>query len=322
MTLIAGRHYRNGCNIGDVALCEPEATLDPATDFVWIGLVDPTEDELRCLQGVYNLHPLAVEDAMQAHELPKVDVYGDQLFVTLSTARLDGEEIVYGETSIFLGRTHIITVRHGSNRTHTELRNHLETSPLLLKRGAAYVMYNIIDYVVDGYSPITGAIEDEVFQMEEKVLESFLNQKEVAHLFRLRRAVIKFKRVLDPTMETVRRLSSLDLPCLDPESRPYYRNIVDHMRRVEGSIHSVRDVLTSVFEIGSLLEQQRQGEITRKLAAGASIIAVPTMIAGIYGMNFKNIPELEFEWGYYTVLGVIFVLCVTLFVLFRRARWL
>ncbi len=322
MAIVTGRHYRNGCKIADLELCAPQVAHDGPEDFVWIGLVDPTEDELRILQSIYNLHPLAVEDALQAHELPKVDVYGDQLFVTLRTARLEGEEIAYGETSLFLGRNHVITVRHGSNRTHTELRTQLEASPLLLKRGAAYVLYNIIDYVVDGYAPIARSIEDEVFEMEERVLESFLSQEEVAHLFRLRREIIKFKRILDPTMEAVRRLSVLELPCLDPESRPYYRNIVDHMRRVEGSIHSVRDVLTSVFEVGTLLEQKRQGDITRKLAAGASIVAVPTMISGFYGMNFKNMPELETEWGYPTVICVILVSIISLFFMFRRMKWI
>ena len=322
MAIVSGKHYRQGHFVGDVDLSTPQVAHDGPDDFVWIGLVDPTEDELRKLQATYGLHTLAVDDALQAHELPKVDVYGDQLFVTLRTARLEGEEIVYGETSLFLGRHHVITVRHGSNRTHTELRTQLEASPLLLKRGAAFVLYNIIDYVVDGYSPIARSIEDEVFEMEEKTLECFLTQEEVTHLFHLRREIIKFKRVLDPTMETVRRLSVLELPCLDPESRPYYRNIVDHMRRVEASVHSVRDVLTSVFEVGTLLEQRRQGEITRKLAAGASIVAVPTMISGFYGMNFKNMPELDSEWGYPIVICVILVSIVSLGIMFRRMKWI
>ena len=322
MAIVSGKHYRQGHFVGDVDLSTPQVAHDGPDDFVWIGLVDPTEDELRKLQATYGLHTLAVDDALQAHELPKVDVYGDQLFVTLRTARLEGEEIVYGETSLFLGRHHVITVRHGSNRTHTELRTQLEASPLLLKRGAAFVLYNIIDYVVDGYSPIARSIEDEVFEMDEKTLECFLTQEEVTHLFHLRREIIKFKRVLDPTMETVRRLSVLELPCLDPESRPYYRNIVDHMRRVEASVHSVRDVLTSVFEVGTLLEQRRQGEITRKLAAGASIVAVPTMISGFYGMNFKNMPELDSEWGYPIVICVILVSIVSLGIMFRRMKWI
>ena len=322
MAIVSGKHYRDGHFVGNVDLSTPQVAHDGPDDFVWIGLVDPTEEELRQLQTTYGLHTLAVDDALQAHELPKVDVYGDQIFVTLRTARLEGEEIIYGETSLFLGRHHVITVRHGSNRTHTELRTQLEASPLLLKRGAAFVLYNIIDYVVDGYSPIARSIEDEVFEMEEKTLECFLTQEEVTHLFHLRREIIKFKRVLDPTMETVRRLSVLELPCLDPESRPYYRNIVDHMRRVEASVHSVRDVLTSVFEVGTLLEQRRQGEITRKLAAGASIVAVPTMISGFYGMNFKNMPELDTEWGYPIVVCVIVVSIISLGIMFRRMKWI
>ena len=321
MAIVSGKHYRQGHFVGDVDLSTPQVAHDGPDDFVWIGLVDPTEDELRKLQATYGLHTLAVDDALQAHELPKVDVYGDQLFVTLRTARLEGEEIVYGETSLFLGRHHVITVRHGSNRTHTELRTQLEASPLLLKRGAAFVLYNIIDYVVDGYSPIARSIEDEVFEMEEKTLECFLTQEEVTHLFHLRREIIKFKRVLDPTMETVRRLSVLELPCLDPESRPYYRNIVDHMRRVEASVHSVRDVLTSVFEVGTLLEQRRQGEITRKLAAGASIVAVPTMISGFYGMNFKNMPELDWPYGYPYALALIVLSALVPVVWLKLRGW-
>jgi magnesium transporter len=277
---------------------------------------------MRTLQEQYDLHPLAVEDAVKADQLPKLDVYGDQLFVVARTAHLEDRNIAYGETALFVGHSHIISVRHGSARSHKALREHLEAAPTLLMHGVDYVLHAILDFIVDGYLPVIETIEDEVLAMEQATLDKFLGRDEVTRIFRLRRELIRFGRVLVPMGEVAGKLVRLDLPCIDPETRPYFSDVLDHVRRVQTMTDGLRDVLASVFEFSNLLEQQRTGAITRQLAAWAAILAVPTAIAGIYGMNFEHMPELKTEYGYFVVLGVIAIVCTALYVRFKKAGWL
>lgn len=321
MTVIAATLYRDGTSGERLSIDAPPPPL-AGNAFVWIGLHEPTEAELRAVQDIYGLHPLAVEDALKAHQLPKVDVYGDQLFVVTRTAHLDEGIIHYGETAIFVGPRFIITVRHGSARAHTQLRAQLEAAPSLLAHGVDYVLHAILDFIVDGYLPIVETIEEEVLHMEQRTVESMLDKAEVMRLFTLRRELIRFRRTMGPMSEVVAKLVHLDLPCLDVEVRPYFRDVLDHVRRVEVMVDHLREILTSVFEVSHLLESQRQGVITRQLAAWAAILAVPTAIAGIYGMNFEFMPELKMHNAYFVVLGVIATLCVGLFVRFKRVGWL
>jgi magnesium transporter len=322
MSIVAAYAYANGVRVREVDLDAPETLRVAENEFVWIGLVDPDEAELRVLQKQYGLHPLAVEDAIHANQMPKVDVYGEQLFVVARTARLVEDEIHYGETDIFVGPQHIITVRHGSLRDHNELRVHLEAAPNLLKRGVDYVLHAVLDFIVDGYLPLVEAIEEDVLAMERHTLDCFLDRAEVARLFNLRRELMRFRRLLAPMEEVAARLLHHDLPCIDAEIRLYFGDVRDHVRRVATMVEGLREVLASVFEVSSLLEQQRQGQITRRLAAWAAILAVPTAVAGIYGMNFENMPELRWRYGYYGVVALIVAVCVGLFTRFRKARWL
>lgn len=302
MSVVASHLYRNGHRVEPVPLDRPVQCASDRSEFVWIGLRDPTDDELRTLQTNFGLHPLAVEDALQPHQLPKIDVYGEQLFVVLLTANLENDHIEYGETAIFVGPSHVITVRHGSPRGHHQVRERLEAGPSLLSKGTDYVLHAIIDFVVDGYFPIVSAIEDEVLKVERQALDAFLSRTEI--------------------QQVAAKLVRLDLPGIDHDVRPYFSDALDHIRRVEAQVAGLRDVLTSVFEISTLLEQQRQGTITRQLAAWAAILAVPTAIAGIYGMNFENMPELKTRYGYFVILGGIAVICSLLYARFKRAKWL
>jgi magnesium transporter len=322
VTVVAAYLYRNGSRIRPVAIDEISPCTGDSSEFVWIGLYEPSEAELRTLQTQFGLHPLAVEDALKAHQLPKVDVYGDQLFVVARTAHLEGEKMAYGETSVFLGRNHIISVRHGSARAHTELRSHLEAAPTLLAHGVDYVLHAILDFIVDSYLPIVESIEEEVLDIEQRAMDAFLSREDVTRIFSLRREIIRFQRTLGPMGELCSRLVNLDMPCIDAEARPYFQDVLDHVRRVESMTGGLREVLTSVFEVSSLLEQQRQGGITRQLAAWAAILAVPTAVAGIYGMNFEHMPELKTEYGYYVVLAAITLICAALYVRFKRVGWL
>lgn len=322
MTVIAAYLYRHGARVRPVLIDEKIDCPHDKSEFVWIGIADPTDEELQALQDSYGLHPLAVEDARKGDQLPKVDVYGDQLFVVARTARLDVDALTYGETAVFVGHSHLISVRHGSTRGHSELREHLEAAPTLLTHGVDYVLHSILDFVVDGYLPLVETIEDEVLSMEQRTLDNFLERDEINRIFTLRRELIRFQRVLGPMSEVAGKLVRLDLPCIDQDSRPYFSDVLDHVRRVQAMVDGLREVLSSVFEFSNLLEQQRTGAITRQLAAWAAILAVPTAIAGIYGMNFEHMPELDTRYGYLVVLGVIASVCTALYVRFKRARWL
>ena len=188
--------------------------------------------------------------------------------------------------------------------------------------GVDYVLHAILDFIVDGYLPMVEAIEDEVLAMEHQTIDNFLGRNEINRIFTLRRELIRFQRVLGPMGEVAAKLVRQDLPCIDPETRPYFSDVLDHVRRVQALVDGLRDVLTSVFEFANLLEQQRTGVITRQLAAWAAILAVPTAIAGIYGMNFEHMPELHSVYGYPAVLAAITLICVVLYVRFKKARWL
>ena len=179
-----------------------------------------------------------------------------------------------------------------------------------------------MDFIVDAYVPIVDDIEDSVLEMEQRALDSFLSRADIKRLYQLRRELLKFSRVLGPMEEVANKLQSLDLPCIDREVRPYFRDVADHVRRVSSRAASLRDILASVFEVSNLLEQQRQGVITRKLAAWAAILATPTAVAGIYGMNFEHMPELRWTYGYPAVMGLIFAICVGLYITFKRTKWL
>ena len=322
MTIVAAYLYRDGKRVRAIAIGEQAVGADDPSAFVWIGIADPLETELRTLQHAYGLHPLAVEDALKANQLPKIDVYGDQLFVVASTAHLEQDEIAYGETAIFIGRSHIISVRHGSARAHTELRSELEAVPARLIHGVDYVLHAILDFIVDGYLPMVETIEEEVLVMERRAVDNFLERDEINRIFALRRELMRFQRVLVPMGEVAGRFVRMELPCIDNAAKPYFNDVLDHVRRVQTMVDDLREVLTSVFEFSNLLEQQRTGAITRQLAAWAAILAVPTAIAGIYGMNFENMPELKTTYGYVVVLVVIALICTALFIRFKRMKWL
>ena len=321
MTVIASYVYKDGHRVREAPLTPEGLALGP-DEFVWTGLYDPTDAEVAVLVERFQLHPLAVEDALSAHQMPKVEVYGHELFVVARTAEKVDDRIEYGETHVFVGDDHVITIRHGSARTHTALRSLLEASPAQLRAGPDYVLHGVLDFLVDAYVPIVDASEDSVLAMEQKTLDAFLSRVEIRRLFTLRRELLKFRRILGPMEEVAGKLQSLDLPCIDPDVRPYFRDVSDHVRRVNSRLNGLNDILSSVFEVANLLEQQRQGLITRKLAAWAAILAVPTAIAGIYGMNFDFMPELHWRYGYGGVMALIAVLCAGLYVTFKRSRWL
>lgn len=324
MAIIAARDYREGRVVGEpLAQGKVDARdQQPPDAFAWVGLLDPTSEEMSACAKRFGLHPLAVEDALHAHQLPKLEIYGDQLFVVARTAKMEAGHISYGETALFVGRNHIVTVRHGSDQGHSALREKLETRPALLAHGVDYVLHALLDMIADNYFPVIDAAGEIVQRLEQSALDSTLTRAEMRELFNLRRDLLLLQRMLIPMEEVCAKLASLDLPNIDPEVRPYFRDVLDHVRRVSSLAALHREMLNSVMETSALIVAQRQGEITRKLAAWAAILAVPTAIAGIYGMNFENMPELRMKYAYFAVLGTIAFICLMLFLRFRKLGWL
>lgn len=323
MPIIAARLYNNGKIVRDLGPDEAIPEDCDEGDFFWLGLFEPTPQELAGIAKRFGLHMLAVEDASKPKQLPKIDIYGDQLFVIAATGNLDGDTIQSGETAIFLGRHFIVTVRHGSARAHSDIRARLETLPAKLAHGPDYVLYAILDFIVDGYFPVVDAIEDRMLLVEESVMDTPLDAAEIRHLYAQRHEIIRFQRIVGLMKDVAYRLAGTDdLPCIDDAVRPFFRDIWDHVQRAEFRLAGLRDIAASVIETNGLLEQQRQGAITRQLAAWAAILAVPTAIAGIYGMNFKHMPELDWAFGYPLAVGLMGGICGLLFWRFKSIGWL
>lgn len=322
MTVIAAYYYDGGRRVRKVAIDERVALDNDRSGFCWIGISEPTAEELRALQATYNLHPLAVDNAMHPLCPPKLEAYNDELFVVAQTAELVGDRIRYGKMAIFTGHNHLISVRHGNAGALGNLREQLEATPTLFGKGVDYVLHAILHRIVDQYLPIFEMIEDDVLAMERRSLDDFLGREEIARIFGLRRELTRFQRTLGAMAELVRKLNRGHFPCVSAEVRPYFNDVADHVDRVQSMVDGLLQVLSTVFEFSSLLEAQRTGVITRQLAAWAAILAVPTAIAGIYGMNFENMPELDTAYGYFVVLGLMLVFCLFLFARFKKAKWL
>ena len=324
MPVIAARRYVAGKpSPEDIAINGVERTLQPPQSFDWVGLAEPTQEEMELIRSQFALHPLAVEDALNPNQLPKVETYGKQLFIVARTAALEGgENIVYGQSAIFLGPEFIVTVRFGSSRDHSTLRHRLEANPERLSEGPDFVAHAILDFVVDGYQPIMDQLETAVQTMEERAIETFPEPATLRRIFRLRRQLRRFERIVGPMEEVCERLASHELPAVDHSAHIWFRDVLDHVRRSLTRMIGLKETLASIVETASLLEQHRQGEMTRSLAGWAAILAVPTAIAGIYGMNFDYMPELHHQWGYPAVLSAIFLICAGLWLQFKRIGWL
>ena len=319
MTNIAERRYRKGKPIGPAL----DGPMPADGEFDWIGLHEPDAEEIARVQQRYSLHPLAVEDALGNHQQPKAESYGAQLFVVARTAGFaEGETIAYGQTAIFLGSRFIITVRQGSTRAHDKLRQSLEQYPERLSEGPDFVLHAVLDFIVDGYTPLLDKLDESVAEMEEGAVAAFPDHARIRRIFRLRRAMRRFGRVAEQMEEVAAKLTMVELPCIDAPARPYFRDVYDHARRAASRARGLNETLGSIVEMAGLLEQSRQGRTTRQLAAWAAILAVPTAIAGIYGMNFDFMPELEWRYGYFVVLGITAALCLALFIRFRRIGWI
>jgi magnesium transporter len=291
--------------------------------FVWIGLYEPTEEEFTSLQSEFELHPLAVEDAIHAHQRPKLEVYDDMLFLVLKTARyVDPTEVIQlGEVLVFLGSDYVITVRHGEASSLKAVRETLEADPEHLRRGPGAVLHAILDRVVDDYQPAIEGLETDIEEVEEQLF-SGRRTNPAERIYRLQREVLQFRKASAPLVEPIAKLATGHYEQIHPEMCDYFRDVNDHLIRARDQLDAMRDLLAGSLQANLAQVGVRQNEDMRRISAWVAIIAVPTAIAGIYGMNFENMPELKWQLGYPAALLVMVLICLTLYRYFRRAGWL
>lgn len=314
--------YADGRKLRDLDVDEIPKALEEGAQFVWLGLHEPSEELLRKVQKVFGFHDLAVEDAHRAHQRPKTEEYGDQLFVVLRTAHLVGEKVEFGETHVFLGPRFIVTVRHRSSLSYAPVRARCETQPKLLRLGPAFVLYALMDFVVDHYFPIIDKFEDKLADIEKSIFRSKVSRRTAQRIYSFKREIVTVKRGVTPLVESCNHLLRFDLEITPEETHPYFRDVYDHVLRINESIDILRDLLTAALEANLSLIAVNQNEEMRMLAGWAAIIAVPTMVAGIYGMNFKFMPELDWRFGYPLILAFMAGACGFLYWRFKRAGWL
>jgi magnesium transporter len=320
--VVASSAYANGRWVAKVPLEEAGAWAQRPGHVVWIGLFEPDEELLRRVQAQFNLHPLAIEDAGNAHQQPKIEQYGESLFIVARTAQMIEGRVAFGETHIFVGKGYVVSVRHGASVSYAKVRERCESCPTLLSHGEDYILYAILDFIVDNYAPVLAAVNDEVEEIEDAILNKTLDHENIDGLYLLRRDLLRLRNAAWPLLDVCQRLAHTEAFAIDAAMQPNFRDVTDHVRRVKEEIDTLREVLAFAFEASLMTGQMSQTGITRKLASWAAILAVPTAIAGVYGMNFKNMPELNWEYGYFVVLGVIITVCITLFTRFRKNRWI
>ena len=308
---------------GDVDLAHAYKACRSHGCFAWIGLKEPSMEEFDSLRREFDLHPLAVEDAVHAHQRPKLEMFGETALLVLKTARyVDPTEVVeLGEILVFVGHDFIITVRHGEGSELHGIRERLERNPELLSAGPGAVVHAIVDKVVDDYQPAIDGLEQDVEEVEADVF-STARPDRTERIYRLKRETLEFHHASAPLLEPVDRLASGRFGVIPREVQTYFRDVSDHLLRVYEQLESLRDVLTSILQANLAQVTVRQNEDVRKISAVVAIFAVPTMIAGIYGMNFEHMPELGWSFGYPFALALMAVLCTGLFRYFRRVGWL
>jgi magnesium transporter len=285
-------------------------------------MFEPSHELLARIEAQFGLHYLAIEDAGKAHQYPKIEQYGDALFIVARTAQMVEGRVAFGETHLFVGRGYVVTVRHGASTSYSPVRKRCEACPTTLSHGEDYILYAILDFIVDNYMPVLETVHREVEAIEDRVFDAPLSPDEVQRLYLLRRELLKLRNAAAPLAEVCQRLEHAEVKPIDQEMQPLFRDVSDHVNRVKEEVDALREVLAFTFEASLMVGQAQQTDITRRLAAWAAILAVPTAIAGIYGMNFEHMPELKWEYGYFVVLGVIVAVCGAMFWQLRRNGWL
>ncbi|HXV10464.1 MAG TPA: magnesium and cobalt transport protein CorA [Burkholderiales bacterium] len=314
--------YAGGRKLQDIRVEEVSAYMKQPGCFVWMALRDPTQEELAVAQREFDLHPLAVEDAQHGEQRPKIDEYGDSLFAVLRTVEPITGELNVGELCIFVGPGYVLSVRSHSERGFVEVRQRTEREPELLRHGPAYVFYALMDAAVDRYFPLLDALETELEAIEEQIFANKSPRANIEALYGLKQKLTIMKHAVGPLLEASSRLHGGRVPQLCAGLGDYFRDVYDHLVRLNQTADAIRDQVITAISVNLSMITLQENEVTKRLAAYAALVAVPTMIAGIYGMNFRHMPELDWAFGYPLALGAMFVIDAYLFYRFRKARWL
>ncbi len=322
--LISCAVYEDGRKLADIPQDEIHLHLEKPGRFVWVALKDPSPEELEQMRVQFDLHELAVEDALHGHQRPKVEEYGDCLFVVMQTVELmeSGNALHEGEVDVFVGKNYVLSIRKRTQHGFKGVRERAEREPHLLKEGPGYVLYLLMDAVVDRYFPVADAFEDELERIEDRIFKGAPARANIEALYDLKRKLMVLRHAVGPLHEAVGKLYGGRVPAVTTGVQEYYRDVYDHLFRITQSIDSRRDMLTTAITVNLSLITVNESETMKRLAAYAALVAVPTMIAGIYGMNFEFMPELHWKMGYPVTLGVMAIVDCYLFYRFRQAGWL
>jgi magnesium transporter len=317
-------HYRDGerQNQGTLPLDVAATCVVGDGDFVWLGLYEPSEEELADVGERFGLHELALEDAYETHQRPKLEDYDDSYFIVLRPTHYDDakEEVEFGEIMLFVSSTYVIAVRHGEASELTGVRKALESHPELLKAGPASAVWAIVDKVVDDYQPVVDGIDNDIGEVETQIFQE--RSDSTQRIYFLKREVIEFHHATSPLLSPLESLERGAFPNMDEQLRRYFRDVADHARRVNEQVTAQRELLTSILEANLALLGVKQNEVVRKISAWAAIVAVPTFFASIWGMNFTHMPELDEPYGYWVALGLMLIAVLVLHRFFRRIHWL
>ncbi|MDH4175755.1 MAG: magnesium/cobalt transporter CorA [Betaproteobacteria bacterium] len=314
--------YQDGRKLAEIQQRDIRATLERPDCFVWVALRDPDAAELAQMQDEFDLHELAVEDARHGNQRPKIEEYGDSLFAVLHTVAVAGDELAVGEVDVFVGRNYVLSARQKSERGFQDVRARCEREPELLRHGAGYVLYALMDAVVDRYFPVLDAVETELEALEEQIFTGKSPRENIEALYYVKQKLMTLKHAAGPLLETSSRLFGGRVPPACAGLGEYFRDVYDHVVRLNQSIDTLRDTVTTAIQVNLAMITIGESEVTKRLAAYAALVAVPTMIAGIYGMNFELMPELQWAFGYPLALTAMLAIDVYLFYRFRKAGWL
>ena len=314
--------YQDGKKLRDITIEEISDYVGMPDCFVWVALQDADSGELITMQVEFGLHPLAVEDAQHGHQRPKIDEFGDSVFAVMQLIELQGDELNVGEVDVFVGANYILSVRNRSQKGFLGVRDRCEHEPHLLKQGSGFVFYALMDAVVDRYFPVVDALETELEEVEEKIFTKGSARSNIERLYLLKNKVMVVKHAVAPLLEAVGKLTSGRVPGVCANSREYFRDVYDHLNRINASIDTIRDTIGTAIQVNLSMVTIEESEVNKRLAAWAGIFAVATAFAGIWGMNFKVMPELQWDYGYPFALLVITVVCGILYSRFKKSGWL
>jgi magnesium transporter len=314
--------YQNGRRLADIPVDQIHLFVNEPDCFVWVALADPEPAELEVMQKEFALHELAVEDARHGHQRPKIEEYGESLFVVLQMIEPSDGELNIGEVAIFVGKNYVLSVRSRAKRGFTDVRDRCEREPDLLRHGPGYVLYALMDAVVDRYFPVLGGLETELECIEERIFANQAVRANIEALYGLKQKLMILKHAAEPLLEATSKLFGGRVPVICVGLQDYFRDVYDHLLRLNQSMDSMRDMLTTAITVNLSLITLQESETTKRLAAYAALVAVPTMIVGVYGMNFDYMPELRSPYGYPATLALIAAIDAYLFYRFRKAKWL